>query len=227
MWRIVKAELASRCFMYVLVGNVIGLMTLLFLLRGDRALPASVSVYRSLVVLVMVLVFFYEVTQITLLDRTRIHVLLPVPIRSIAVSRLLFFLLVWVCVVLVCSLSILIVTGLSLLRPTFLQMSALTGVFLWANALFHIQPDLDHLFARQRYRIVLKVVWSFILVFSYAALIMMLMPMDEIPVLNHVKGWIWHYLFSSISGMLLFILTGIGFSILSVFVFEKRSDYVK
>ena len=227
MWRIIKAELASRCLLYVLVGNVLGLMTLLFLLRGDRALPASVSVYRALVILVVIILFFYEVTQIMLLDHTRIHVLLPVTIRSIAVSRLLFFFLVWLSIALVSSISTLIVAGLSLLRPTFLHMSALTGVFLWANALFHIQPDLDHLFSRQRCRIVLKAVWSFILVFSYAALILMIMPMDELPVLYSIKGWIWHHLFSSIPGMLLFILTGIGFSMLSVLVFEKRTDYAK
>lgn len=158
--------------------------------------------------------------------RERMHVLLPLSVKQIAMARILLPILFWIGFIFWFWLNILIFRAESIDITIFWVIFSITGHYLCFNAAVYINYDLDYYLIEKRNKVLLKI----ISIWWIAALVSLLLwffmgTLDETaPTL--IKS-LREYLFFSPWGAFGFLSIGLLSTYLCTIIFMKRKSYVE
>lgn len=228
MWRILRAEI---CYNKIIVGITCGIALFIIIVNSVRGWPnptlnlrgtkAIMTVAVAVACFVSFLKFFKE-------KRERYLSILPLSIKEVGVSRLLFMGIVWL------SLVLLFLIGSSTAQPYWVDniiwdTLSLTGFIMMINAYIFIHRDLTIRFQDRYQKLILMILYSILIIMGY--LVWYLLFTVAIPYfkflepLNQFKKDFPNV--SSVAiGAIFFNLCGIGLTVLSIFIFKNRKTYL-
>lgn len=225
MWRILKAEILydrPRLFV-VCVFCSTSLVTIWFGVKWER----NVSPMTMLILIISALVAVYTGEQRRILNkRDRLHVSLPVSLLETGFSHLVYPLCVWMAILLLYRsvyIFLELISGTSRSLPSFSQILTLSGLFLIVNATVLLARDLSKIFTKKTQQIIIYMTW-------YLLFISALLPFYIVTNFFGAFGENTRLqtFMNSLSGSPTgFLLSGVGLSVLSVFVFIRRNSYVQ
>ncbi|MBN1223578.1 MAG: hypothetical protein JXB23_10030, partial [Candidatus Aminicenantes bacterium] len=183
---------------------------------------------RTLLMLLAGLAFYIRFFRRAIEKRDRYHSLLPLSQNRIAFSRVIFVICLWVVFVMLYWLST------AKLRPyhvgiTVFEILAVSGFVLMANALPYIYRDVSASMVRSMDKVLWMIIMSVLnvvgIVFFLAIgatenswkIFQLLLPLRN--VVSKVAG--------TFPGALLFLLLGLGMTLLSVLCFKKKRSFVE
>lgn len=225
MWRVLKAEVlydGSR-LLVVLVFCLASLIAIWFGVKWER----NVSPLTMLILLISALVAVYASEQHRINNkRDRLHVSLPLSLWATGFSHLIYPILIWTVILTLYQISYLFfeyISGTTRLKPSFLQILTLSGLFLIINAMALLSRDLSRMFTKKTLQIVIYMTW-------YLLFIGVLLPFYVLTNFLGIFGEntrLQSFLKSVFESPLGFLLLGVGLSVMSVFVFMRRKSYVR
>lgn len=225
MWQLLKAEILYDRFRLLIVSVfcLTSLATIWFGVKWER----NVSPMTMLILMISALVAVYagEGSRVNN-KRDRMHVSLPVPLKQIGFSHLLYPICVWIAILCLYEVSYFVLEVVSkAARPklSLLHILTLTGLFLIVNAAVLLSRDLSKIFTHKSQQIMIYLT-------GYLLFIGALLPFYIIT--NFFGAFGENTRLQSLMSSLSesppgFLVVGVVLSLTSVFVFVRRRSYVK
>jgi len=235
MWRLLKAELVyyKRIFLYIFIISLVGFINL-------HNAPVIVKNYPSkellgYVFLAHMLIYFMGGFFILVYMRekkNRFHIQLPISVKKVWLLQFCTYLIYWMSIVLLFSLFNWIFDYLSFNKYTILYICSQTAIAIIVIATVFLWKDVASSFANNKFifRIPLKKPIGFlgllIIIFSIWAAIWLLKQSYEVQGdFNRFHSFLSWIFFSEFSALFLFAL-GMILSLLSIFYFKRRNNYL-
>lgn len=184
---------------------------------------------RSLMAVGTMGAYFYFLYIQVLEKRDRYHTMLPLSVREIGASRLLFLPCIWL------SLVVLFFFGSSSVRPYRVdkivwETLSLCGFVFIANAIFFINRDLSQFWYKKFQRGGLMILYAFVIILGYILFYFIFaVSIPYFKFLRQIDPFKENFenISSSPFTALLLGLLGIGFMGLSIVLFGRRNSYLE
>ena len=229
MWRLLKAELQYYKIDLIL-GLSFGLIGMIAnVITGWQNPEIDLPGVRSLMAMGTVFACFLRLFKYAQDKKDRQHATLPLPVRQVGVLRLLYIIIIWLGLVVlfwICS---------STIRPyrvdtIIWETLSLTGFIFMANAILFIHRDLYLSLSRRYQKAGLMAAYSFIIVLGYVLFYFIFaVSIPYFKFLRQLDPFKDNFktIASSPYAILLSNVLGIGFSIMSVVIYERRRSYIE
>jgi len=229
MWHLLKTELSYHK-VEIMVFTSLGLVGLIAnIVTGWQNIDVDLPGVRSLMAVGIMVACFVRLISYTKEKKDRYHTSLPLPVRRIGLSRLLYIISIWICFVILFWISS------SAIRPypldkIILETLTMSGFILMANATLFIYRDLFRFsfgsIRKSGFRIfnVVMILLGYILFYIIFAV--------GIPYFSFLRRINlfkenFHNVASSPYAVIVFNLLGIGLTIMSVILFARRKSYLE
>ncbi|MFC1508689.1 hypothetical protein ACFL60_03265 [Candidatus Omnitrophota bacterium] len=235
MWKILKAEFSYNRYWFLTALTAHLVLLLVFAVKsfmsGEieyRAIPVISFLMGDITFALMVFVLIFRETS-----RGRLIVKLPVPVRDIAMVRLLTGILFWLLLLVVYGLFLLLarLDTLVVSHKTFesnllFDLLAITGCLFILNAIYHISRDLSFSFRRSFtvFSIPLEQVPS-ILLSLFIGMMFFFMTVLQLRSVEPLRTTILSAVVSP-SGAIILACSGLLLSCLSVVIYIRRRTFL-
>ena len=228
MWKILKSDLVNNKFILIVPCGVVLFGMIINVVLGWQNIEQDLPGVRTLMTSAIIVLLCFNFIKYIREKRVRLISTLPLSIKKIAISRLLYILTIWTTSLFlywICT---------STARPyridiIFWDTIAVTGLILIANAFPYFVRDVNFCI-NEKYKMIISSI-LFVFIFLVGYLLIFIFNVNEYswnifqPLLPIRKTLL---IFSSVSiGAIFFILIGLGFSALNILTFERRKSYVE
>lgn len=229
MWKILKAELSYNKYVLVIPYGVVLYVIIANVSQGWSNVELNLPGVRAMMVVAAAVIFLFSIVTFFKEKRERYFTLLPLSIRQIGISRLLFLITVWLSFILLFWISTLTVTPYQLSTILWGTLS-LTGFILMANAYIFIHRDLKFCSSGKFQKILITFFYPIMIIIGY--LLWYLLFAVPVPYFEFFKplntlNEEFSNISTSLMGFSIFIVLGMSFTVLSVFVFKRRRSYLE
>lgn len=229
MWHLLKTELNYHK-VEIMVFTSIGLVGMIAnIVTGWQNVEIDLPGVRSLMAVGIMVASFFRLISYTKEKKDRYHTSLPLPLRWIGFSRLLYIVSIWICFV------VLFWVSSSTIKPypidkTIVETLTLSGFILMANATLFIYRDLFQSTFGSVRKLGVQVFRSMMILLGYALFyIIFSVGIPYFSFLRRINLFKenFHHLASSPYAAIIFNLLGIGLTIMSVILFARRKSYLE
>jgi hypothetical protein len=228
MWKLLRAQILYNKVVLIIVYLIFMSIYISFIVQGWQDIKSSFPALRAVLVATTAMLFLFNIVRLQREKRDRFHLLVPLNIWKIAVSRLLQIVMFW--------LSVLSLVLFALvLRPSifnvkiFWDLLSLTGFVLVMNVAPFIYRDLSYCFQAKSKKVVLVFVYTLMIFAGYLLFMLFVVSAESISLSSNLvlvkKGF--SSFINTFIGAFFFILCGIISTGLSLYVFSKRKTYTE
>jgi len=228
MLRLLKAEFIDNKYVLIIPYCLFLLPIIINITQGWPTPEFDLRGIKMMMAGGIILIFLLRSTRFLKDKKDRLFILLPLSIRQIAITRLLFIVTVWLSFVLIYWLSSLTIKSY---HPNLVlwETLSLTGFILIVGAYPFLFRDISICFPGRYQRLALGIFNLIILIISYAVFYMLFatnVPYFEF--LRRLEPQQTEYAKISASplGTIIFLLLGLGVSSASVYLFKYRKSYL-
>jgi hypothetical protein len=238
VWKIIKTEIKYNKIVLAIGFFCIFTLQLWINIRvsNANALDRNIDALLNTLFLICLSILIISYSLFLKEKRYLLHSLMPVSRNHLGLMRLLLYLSLWICSVLLLLLTLIIANNLISFLSNWkylLSLGSYTGLFLFINAFFLITSDLSGLIESRNTsgRLLIKNIAYFSVVLYVLVIIITPSPpmVDTFAEsvfgqsFKHIRLW----LFQSGTGFYLSIFLGSSLSVLSVYTFKKRKSYLE
>ena len=229
MWKIIKADFKYQKFIFIFPYAVVLAAIIANVLQGWRQNEHDMQGVRTVMASMTGIIFLFKSFVIAKEKRHRFIILLPMKQWKIALTRVLFIILIWL------SFIILYWLGTATIRPyradiLIWDTLSFTGFVLLANSVIFIYYDLLYALTNTNQKAIAGFLFLISLIIGY--ILFFLFSVDEqswsifksffLPHKDDFSGITSNYIGATAS-----LSIGIMMMILSVFVFGRRKAYTQ
>lgn len=229
MWHLLKTELSYHKF-EIMVFTSLGLVGMIAnIVTGWRNIEVDLPGVRSLMAVGIMVACFVRLISYTKEKKDRYHTSLPLPLRRIGFSRLLYIISIWICFVILFWISS------STIRPylidkIILETLTMSGFILMANATLFIYRDLFQTSSGSVRKLDFQIFRAIMILLGYILFyIIFAVGIPYFSFLRRINLFKenFHNVASSPYAAIVFNLLGIGLTIMSVILFARRKSYLE
>jgi hypothetical protein len=228
MWKIIKADLTYHKFVFIVPVAIVLAGLIANVVQGWRQFEHDFQGMRTVMAVATAFIFFFKYVTMIGEKRSRHNMLLPLKSWQIGLPRLLFAILIWItCLLLYWSATL-------TARPYRIDIIiwdtiSFTGLVLIANAYAHIFVDLNYLGINQIQKILLMLLYPFLLLCGFIAFFIFGVSEQSWQLTKFLMPYKAD--FSSFSatvvGAMISLLIGIAATYVSMLVFNRRRTYLQ
>jgi hypothetical protein len=228
MWNILKADLMNNKLILIIPCGLVFFGMIINVILGWQNVELDLPGVRSLMTTAIIVLIIFNFIKYIQEKRVRLISILPLSIKKVAVSRLLYIVFIWT------SFLLLYWISSSTAKPyrfniIFWDTLSVTGLVLFVNAFPYFFPDFKFSFKEKYKTVVLTIL--LVLIFFIGYLLIFTFGINKYSWKIFQPLLLLRNMLSSISstsiGTLIFILIGLGFSALNIFTFERRKSYLE
>ena len=229
MWKIIKADFKYQKFIFLIPYAVVLAAIIANVSQGWRQYEHDMQGVRTVMASMTGIIFLSKSFIIAKEKRHRFITLLPLKQWTIALTRVLFIILIWL------SFLVMYWLGTAVIRPyrtdiLIWDTLSFTGLVLLANAIILVYYDLLYTLANNKQKVILGFIFLSLVFIGY--IVFFLFGVDEqswnifktlfLPYKNYFSSFSSNYIGAGVSLSIGFIMT-----ILSVIVFKRRKTYTQ
>lgn len=229
MWKIIKADFKYQKFIFLIPYAVVLAAIIANVSQGWRQYEHDMQGVRTVMASMTGIIFLSKSFIIAKEKRHRFITLLPLKQWTIALTRVLFIILIWL------SFLVMYWLGTAVIRPyrtdiLIWDTLSFTGLVLLANAIILVYYDLLYTLANNKQKVILGFIFLSLVFIGY--IVFFLFGVDEqswnifktlfLPYKNDFSSFSSNYIGAGVSLSIGFIMT-----ILSVIVFKRRKTYTQ
>jgi hypothetical protein len=229
MWKIIKADFKYQKFVFIFPYAIVLLAIIANVSQGWRHHEHDMQGVRTVMASMTGIIFLAKSFIIAKEKRYRFITLLPLKQWKIALTRVLFIILIWL------SFLAMYWLGSAVIRPyradiLIWDTLSFTGLVLLANSIIFIYYDLLYTLTNKKQKVILGFIFLLLVLIGY--IVFFLFGVDE-QSWNIFKNLFLPYKsdFSSFSsnyiGAIVILSIGFIMTILSVIVFKQRKTYTQ
>ena len=229
MWKIIKADFKYQKFIFIIPYAIVLVAIIANVSQGWRQHEHDMQGVRTVMASMTGVIFLFKAFKIAQEKRHRFITLLPLKQWKIALTRVLFIILIWL------SFLVMYWLGTAIIRPyradiLIWDTLSFTGLVLLANSVIFIYYDLLYTLTDIKQKVIPGFLFLLALVLGY--IIFFLFGVDE-QSWNIFKRFLLPYKsdFSSIVsnyiGAVISLSIGIMMTIFSVFIFGRKKTYTQ
>ena len=229
MWKIIKVDFKYQKYIFIFPYAVVLTAIIANVLQGWRQHDHDMQGVRTVMASMTGIIFLFKSFVIAKEKRHRFIILLPMKQWKIALTRVLFIILIWL------SFLILYWLGTIMIYPyradiLIWDTLSFTGLVLLANSMIFIYYDLLYTLTNKNQKAFAGFLFLISLIIGY--ILFFLFSVDE-QSWNIFKSFLLPYkddflsITSNYVGAIVSVLIGIMMSILSVLVFGRRKTYTQ
>ncbi|MFQ5753055.1 MAG: hypothetical protein ACE5HI_13775 [bacterium] len=225
MWQLLKAEIAYNKTFLVL-GFILFLTLFVIVVVWGKAEHFVRDVSIALWAATLFGRFSGEIEK-TRSKRIRYHTIMPLAVRDIGITRVVFTVLYWVSIILLFLISLLLVKSHWLGIDALWALLPINGLILLGYAGFIIYSDLKSYLMKKSEKIILHTVWFLTVLAGY---FLLYYYMDFLGLFTHADFFNredFVGLYFSTSGVFILNLIALVLSYLSVELFVRRKAYLE
>jgi hypothetical protein len=228
MWKILKADLIYNKLILIIPCVVVLFGMVINVLLGWQNVELDLPGVRSLMTTAIILLLIFNFIKYIQEKRVRLISILPLSIKKVALSRLLYIIFIWT------SFLVLYWISSSTAKPyrfniIFWDTLSVTGLVLFINAFPYFFPDFKFSFIEKYKTVVLKIL--LVLIFFIGYILIFSFGINEYSWKIFQPLLLLQNMLASISftpiGTFIFLLIGLGFSALNIITFERRKSYLE
>ena len=229
MWKIIKADFKYQKFGFIFPYAIVLVAIIANVSQGWRHNVHDMQGVRTVMASMTGIIFLSKSFIIAKEKRHRFITLLPLKQWTIALTRVLFIILIWL------SFLVMYWLGTAVIRPyrtdiLIWDTLSFTGLVLLANAIIFVYYDLLYTLANNKQKVILGFIFLSLVFIGY--IVFFLFGVDEqswnifktlfLPYKNDFSSFSSNYIGAGVSLSIGFIMT-----ILSVIVFKRRKTYTQ
>ena len=226
MWKILKSQfvynklILTGCFLFSLA------VILAFIIQGWQDINKSYPALRAALFAMTVIVFFSSFVRNSKQKRDRFFHKLPVKVWQLGITRLMFVLLFWICLMILVSIAFIIRASI-FNDKILMDLLSQTGFIFCLFGLVFIIKDIPYVLFFKKIRLLVGVI-NFIAIISCYLLFMLFIvsknAMENSPSLIPVKNGFNQFI-TSYLGSVFFLVLGMTMVVMSFYVFSKRKIF--
>jgi len=225
MWQLLKTEFEYDRFVLGICLSLVILISLVFLTLGGSEIEKSVPAYRAVLICSIAIIWLNTLVKLQREKRECIQMRMPIHIRTIGLSRLLYLFIIWMIIAGLFFIVNLTVKGSALDPTDVTAIVSMTGIVFIANGLTFLQKDLRYLFTGKHAKFILSVLFFILICIAYFVFVLSVMSFEVRPSFDSLRMGLRSLFFSGWGAACLMGL-GIGFSLLDLWVFRNRKMYL-
>ena len=229
MWRILKAEFEENWYVLLIPYFVVLLPIIINISKGWPTAEFDLRGIKAMMAVGIAIVILVKIPRLIKDQKDRFHSLLPLSRNTIAVSRLLFPLIIWL------SFLCIFWLGTVTVKPYHTDLIiwealSLSGFILIGSAMPLIYRDMKICFSRKYQKFVLPVFYLILPILGYT--VFYLLFATKIPYFaffDRIEPYQLKYakISSSQFASFVFIILGLASTSLSIFLFRWRKSYLQ
>jgi hypothetical protein len=146
MWRLLKTEFEYDRFVLGICFSLVTIISFVFLILGGSDLEKSIPAYRAVLICSAAIVWLNSLVKLQNEKRECIQMRIPVGIRTIGLSRLIYLCVFWIIIAGLFFIMNWIVKGHTLDLTDVTAIFSMTGIVFTANAFTLLQKDLRYFY---------------------------------------------------------------------------------
>jgi hypothetical protein len=226
MWRLLKTEFEYDRFVLGMCFSFVTIISFVFLILGGGDLEKSIPAYRAVLICSAAIVWFNSLVKLQKEKRECIQMKIPVGIRTIGLSRLLYLCIFWIIIAGLFFIINWIVKGHTLDLTDVTSTFSMTGILFMANAFTLLQKDLRYFYTGKHAKFLLSVLFFILICIAYFVFILSVMSFEARSSFGSLRMGMRSLFFSEWGAAGLMVL-GIGFSFMDLWVFKNRIMYLE
>ncbi len=228
MYQLMKAEFDNNKILLSILYAVVIVVILAYMLWGWENIDESLPAVRAVMLSAAAMLFLTRLLKLQREKKDRFHILLPLPVRSVAISRMLFPVLFWLSMLFLLCLGLVLLRTASIRAEIVFDWLTLTGFIIAGNVVPLIHRDLNYYSAGKHQKRLMFIFYSIMILTGYTLFMLFVMTFKRysfsqklIPVQERFLS-----LSGSFLGATAFMAIGIGLATASIFLFQHRKSYI-
>ena len=226
MWQLLKTEFEYDRFILGMCFSLFILISVVFLTLGGNDLEKSVPAYRAVLICSVAIVWLNTLVKLQKEKRECMHVKIPISIRTIGLSRLLYLFIFWIIIAALFFIISWIVKDRSLDFSDVTANISMTGIIFNAIALTFLQKDLKYFFTGKLAKVILSVLFFILICIAYFVFVLSVMTFEVRTAFDSLRMGMMSIFFSG-WGAVGFMVLGVGLSLMDLWVFGHRKFFLE